>query len=35
MTSVSVVIPCYKYGHFLRQAVSSVLDDSRASTSAC
>ncbi len=27
MTSVSVVIPCYKYGHFLAQAVTSVLDD--------
>src|SRR4051812_37325712 len=27
MSSVSVVIPCYKYGHFLEQAVSSVLDD--------
>ena len=27
MSSVSVVIPCYRYGHFLRQAVSSVLDD--------
>ena len=27
MTSVSVVIPCYKYGHFLEEAVSSVLDD--------
>ena len=29
MSSVSVVIPCYKYGHFLEQAVSSVLDDQR------
>jgi glycosyltransferase involved in cell wall biosynthesis len=27
MSSVSVVIPCYRYGHFLEQAVSSVLDD--------
>ena len=27
MTSVSVVIPCYKYGHFLEEAVSSALDD--------
>jgi glycosyltransferase involved in cell wall biosynthesis len=27
MSSVSVVIPCYKYGHFLEKAVSSVLDD--------
>lgn len=27
MTSVSVVIPCYKYGHFLEEAVGSVLDD--------
>lgn len=27
MSSVSVVIPCYGYGHFLEQAVSSVLDD--------
>ncbi|MGN6753542.1 MAG: glycosyltransferase family 2 protein, partial [Intrasporangium sp.] len=25
--SVSVVIPCYRYGHFLEAAVSSVLDD--------
>jgi len=24
--SISVVIPCYKYGHFLPQAVASVLD---------
>jgi glycosyltransferase involved in cell wall biosynthesis len=27
MSSVSVVIPCYKYGHFLEEAVASVLDD--------
>ena len=27
MSSVSVVIPCYKYGHFLEDAVGSVLDD--------
>jgi glycosyltransferase involved in cell wall biosynthesis len=27
MTSVSVVIPCYKYGQFLEEAVASVLDD--------
>jgi glycosyltransferase involved in cell wall biosynthesis len=27
MTSISVVIPCYKYGHFLEDAVRSVLDD--------
>src|SRR3954454_17136835 len=27
MSSVSVVIPCYRYGHFLEAAVNSVLDD--------
>jgi glycosyltransferase involved in cell wall biosynthesis len=27
MSSVSVVIPCYKYGHFLEEAVDSVLAD--------
>lgn len=27
MTSVSVVIPCYNYGHFLEDAVTSALDD--------
>jgi len=27
MSSVSVVIPCYKYGYFLEDAVTSVLDD--------
>lgn len=27
MSTVSVVIPCYQYGHFLPEAVSSVLDD--------
>jgi glycosyltransferase involved in cell wall biosynthesis len=27
MSSVGVVVPCYKYGHFLEDAVSSVLDD--------
>lgn len=26
MRSVSVVIPCYRYGHYLEQAVASVLD---------
>ena len=29
MTSVSVVIPCYKYGHFLEDAVTSVLEDQK------
>jgi glycosyltransferase involved in cell wall biosynthesis len=27
MSSVSVVIPCYKYGHFLADCVSSALDE--------
>ena len=27
MSSVSVLIPCYKYGHFLEDVVGSVLDD--------
>ena len=27
MSSVSVVIPCYNYGHFLEDAVTSALDD--------
>jgi glycosyltransferase involved in cell wall biosynthesis len=27
MSSVSVFIPCYKYGHFLEESVASVLDD--------
>jgi len=27
MTSVSVVIPCYNYGHHLPEAVASILDD--------
>jgi GT2 family glycosyltransferase len=27
MSSVSVVIPCYRYGHFLADCVSSVLDE--------
>ena len=27
MSRVNVVIPCYRYGHFLRECVASVLDD--------
>ena len=27
MSSLSVVIPCYNYGHFLEEAVASVLAD--------
>lgn len=27
MSSVSILIPCYKYGHFLEECVASVLDD--------
>lgn len=27
MSSVGVVVPCYNYGHFLREAVSSILSD--------
>ena len=27
MSSISVVIPCYKYGHFLEEAVTSALDE--------
>ena len=35
MSSVSVVIPCYRYGHFLEQAVRSVLDDQPGVDVAC
>ena len=30
MSSVSVVIPCYNYGHFLRDAVAARLPDKTA-----
>ena len=29
MSSVDVFVPCYRYGHFLRQWVASVLAQSR------
>ena len=35
MSSVSVVIPCYNYGHFLEAAVAACSTTSRASRSAC
>lgn len=28
MSSVDVIVPCYRYGHFLRQCVESVLNQS-------
>ena len=28
MSSVDVVVPCYRYGHFLRECVENVLSQS-------